>query len=94
MQMQSMQFPRFGGLLNKKSVIVGIWRSTCSFDELSAREVKSWQKTGLYEDMSNLQLEFNKMQKGSDRISSTSQAIQTGSHSVLHLLIYLLPYFK
>jgi hypothetical protein len=48
----------------------------------------------LYEDRSNPQLEFNKMQKGSDRISSTSQAIQTGSHSVLHLLIYLLPYFK
>lgn len=83
MQMQLMQFSYFGGLLNKKSVIVGIWRSTSNFDELQCNgSKKSWKKTVLYEDKSNPQLEFNKMQKGSDRISSTSQAVQTGSHSV------------
>ena len=76
-------------------LLLGFGDQLAVLTNYSAMEVKkSWQKTVLYEDKSNPQLEFNKMQKGSDRISSTSQAIQTGSHSVLHLLIYLLPYLK
>ncbi len=38
--------------------------------------------------MSDPQSEFNKMQRGSDRISITSKAAQIGSQR-LHLLIYL-----
>ena len=39
--------------------------------------------------MSDLQAEFNKMQRDSDRISITSKAAQNWKSERLHLLIYL-----
>ena len=54
-------------------LLLGFGDQLAVLTNYSAMEVKkSWQKTVLYEDKSNPQLEFNKMQKGSDRISGTS----------------------
>ncbi len=78
-----------------KSVIVEIWRSTCSFDELECKwSKKIGKKIVHHEEKCNPQLEFNKIQKCSNRISSTSQAVQTGSYNAFASTHLSLTYFK